>query len=278
VSFECDSQIPAIQGDDASLQQVLINLVLNARDSMPSGGNIRVQTDLVNLDAEAARDHLDARIGQFVCLTVSDKGCGMTPDIATRIFDPFFTTKDFGKSNGLGLSSVQGIVQQHNGWIQLTTNPGEGSTFKVLFPTLETQSLELPDSEPFASLAPAGAGEAVLVVEEEATVREMARLTLEQGGYRVFEAADSAQAHAVWEASPVHIDLLVTEFEMPNGITGADLARNLTKKDPHLRAIFTSAYAPDVSQKDGLQVPEGQFLCKPYDPITLLKTVRSSLK
>jgi CheY-like chemotaxis protein len=272
-----DAQLPLVQADEPSLQQVIINLVLNARDSMPDGGTIRLETSALTLDADAARDHLNARCGQFVCVTIADNGCGMTPEVAGRIFEPFFTTKEIGKGTGLGLSVVHGIVQQHEGWIQLATQPGKGSSFKVVLPACEIQTKEIPAVELVTSpAATCGAGEAVLLVEDEPSVREMARLTLEQGGYRVFEAADGPEALVVWEKSPVTIDLLVTDMAMPKGLTGAALARTLVAKAPRLRAIFTSGYTSEVLENNSM-IPEGRFLPKPYDPLTLLRTVKLCL-
>jgi CheY-like chemotaxis protein len=275
--LNCDSELPSIQADEPGLQQAVINLVLNARDSMPSGGTIRVETSTLNLDADAARDHVEARPGQFVCLSIADSGCGMTPEIAERLFEPFFTTKALGKGTGLGLSAVHGIVQQHAGWLQVASEPGKGSTFKIFLPVCDAAVDETSASDPVPQSTSCGAGEAVLLVEDEPSVRELARLTLEQGGYRVFEAADGPEALSVWEESPVHIDLLVTDMVMPRGVTGTELAKTLVGKDARLRAIVTSGYSSDLVHDEGSLVPGGRFLSKPYDPLTLLRTVKRSL-
>jgi PAS domain S-box-containing protein len=140
--LNCEPNVPHIRAEERSVHQALINLVLNARDSMPAGGTICIETNLVTIDAEAAREQIDARPGRFLCLSVADKGCGMTPEVVGRIFDPFFTTKEIGKSAGLGLSAVQAMVQQHDGWIQIATHPGKGSTFKVYLPALQSQGDE----------------------------------------------------------------------------------------------------------------------------------------
>jgi PAS domain S-box-containing protein len=277
LQLTCEEQLLSVQADESGFQQAVINLVLNARDSMPSGGTIEVKTTGLMLDANAAREHIDARPGRFVCLSITDSGCGMTPEIAGRVFEPFFTTKEVGKGTGLGLSAVHGIVQQHDGWIEVATQPGIGSTFKVFFPACETTANERSGPEFVSPRATCGAGEAVLLVEDEPSVRELARLTLEQGGYRVFEAADGPEALSVWEKSPVHIDLLVTDMVMPKGVTGAELARTLVSKDPRLRAIVTSGYNSEPGHNDELLVPGGRFLSKPYDPLTLLRTVKLSL-
>jgi PAS domain S-box-containing protein len=272
-----DPQLPPVHADEPSFQQVVINLVLNARDAMPAGGTIKVEASALTLDADAARDHVDARAGRFVCLSVADNGCGMTPEIAGRVFEPFFTTKEIGKGTGLGLSAVHGIVQQHDGWIQVATEPGKGSAFKIFLPICDVNTGETPRPELVSHSASCGAGEAVLVVEDEPSVREMARLTLEQGGYRVFEAADGPEALTVWEKSPVQIDLLVTDLEMPKGVSGAELAKTLADRDPRLRAIITSGYSSDLADDELSPGPGGRFLSKPYDPLTLLRTVKLCL-
>jgi nitrogen-specific signal transduction histidine kinase/ActR/RegA family two-component response regulator len=277
LQLNCDPELPSVQADEPGIQQAVINLVLNARDSMPAGGTIRIEMAAVTLDADAARDQLDARPGRFVCFSIADSGCGMTPEIAGRVFEPFFTTKEVGKGTGLGLSAVHGIVQQHDGWIQVATQHGQGSTFKVFLPACDETIGENSAAETVSQNSTCGAGEAVLLVEDEPSVRELARLTLEQGGYRVFEAADGPEALSVWEKSPVHIDLLVTDMVMPKGVTGTALAKTLVHKDPRLRAIITSGYTSEMTQEDEPLVPGGRFLSKPYDPLTLLRTVKLSL-
>jgi len=277
LQMNCRAELPSVQADEASFQQVVINLVLNARDSMPSGGTIQVETSTITLDADAARERVDARPGRFACLSIADSGCGMSPEIARRVFEPFFTTKEVGRGTGLGLSAVHGIVQQHEGWIEVATQPGKGSTFKIFLPAYETTTNETSESGLVAQRATGGSGEAVLLVEDEPSVRELARLTLEQGGYRVFEAADGPEALTVWEKSPVHIDLLVTDMVMPKGVTGTELAKTLVGKDARLRAIVTSGYTSELVQDDSSLVPGGRFLSKPYDPLTLLRTVKLSL-
>jgi PAS domain S-box-containing protein len=276
LQLNCEAQVPSVQADEPGFQQAVINLVLNARDSMQSGGTIEVETSTLTLDADAAREHVDARPGRFVCLSIADSGCGMTPEIAGRVFEPFFTTKEVGKGTGLGLSAVHGIVQQHDGWIQVATQPEKGSTFKIFLPACETAN-ETSEPALISQRATGGSGEAVLLVEDEPSVRELARLTLEQGGYRVFEAADGPEAIAVWEKSPVRIDLLVTDMVMPKGVTGTELAKTLVNKDARLRAIVTSGYSSETVQDDSSLVPGGRFLSKPYDPLTLLRTVKLCL-
>jgi|CZKM01.1.fsa_nt_gi two-component system cell cycle sensor histidine kinase/response regulator CckA len=275
--LDCAADLPAIRADEGNVEQIVINLTLNARDAMSDGGTIRVATSLAVFDEAGARSRLEARPGQFVCLAVSDSGCGMSPEVLGRIFDPFYTTKDVGKGTGLGLSTVHGIVQQHAGWIEVASQVGQGSTFKVFLPVWEGTPVA-PSAE--AASGPAlthASGEAVLIVEDEAIVREAARLALERGGYRVFEAGDGPEALALWERCPVRIDLLVTDMVMPHGVSGGALARVLQARDHHLRALYTSGYSSELIRED-LRLSHGtNFLRKPYDPPGLLKAVRRCL-
>ncbi len=276
--LECAASLPKARADESSVEQILINLALNARDAMPDGGTIGITASLAVLDEAAARANVQARPGSFVCLTVSDIGCGMSPEVLARIFDPFFTTKEVGKGTGLGLATVHGIVRQHAGWIEVASQVGHGSSFKVFLPVWEGEAVVGPTAEsPRSCASESGAGETVLIVEDEAIVRESAKLTLERGGYRVFEAGDGPDALAVWERCPAHIDLLVTDMVMPHGVSGGALARVLQSRDPHLRALYTSGYSSEVIRED-LRLTLGvNFLRKPYDPPALLKAVRACL-
>jgi CheY-like chemotaxis protein len=259
------------------VEQIVINLALNARDAMPDGGTIQIATSLAVFDESAALDHLEARPGRFVCLTVSDTGCGMRPEVLGRIFDPFYTTKDVGKGTGLGLSTVHGIVQQHTGWIEVASQVGQGSTFKVFLPVWKGEPAAPAAEAANAPLVQRASGEAVLIVEDEGIVREAARLALERGGYRVFEAGDGPEALAVWERCPIRINLLVTDMVMPHGVSGGALARVLQARDPHLGALYTSGYSSELIRED-LRLTHGvNFLRKPYDPPALLKAVRICL-
>jgi PAS domain S-box-containing protein len=278
LELDCPADLPEARADEGNVEQILINLTLNARDAMAGGGTIRVVTSLAVFDEATARDHLEARPGRFVCLTASDTGCGMSPEVLGRIFDPFYTTKEVGKGTGLGLSTVHGIVQQHVGWIEVASEVGKGSTFKVFLPAWKAESQAATIGKACGDpKCHHGAGEAVLIVEDEGIVREAARLALERGGYRVFEAGDGPEALTIWEHCPVRIDLLVTDMVMPHGVSGAALARVLQSKDPHLRTLYISGYSSDVIRED-LRLTHGvNFLRKPYDPPALLKAVKTCL-
>ena len=278
LELDCAADLPEARADEANVEQILINLTLNARDAMAVGGIIRIATGLAVFDEASARANLEARPGKFVCLTVADTGCGMSPEVLGRIFDPFYTTKEVGKGTGLGLSTVHGIVQQHAGWIEVASEMGKGTTFKVFLPVWGGAPAALSSGEASGGFRlRRGAGEAVLIVEDEGIVREAARLALERGGYRVFEAGDGPEALMVWEQCPVRIDLLVTDMVMPHGVSGGALARVLQARDPRLRALYTSGYSSEVVRED-LRLTHGvNFLRKPYNPPALLKAVRMCL-
>ena len=279
LELECPADLPLVRADEGNVEQVLINLALNARDSMPQGGAIRIGTTLVELSQAAARENLDSRPGRFVCLSVSDAGCGINPEVLGRIFDPFYTTKEIGKGTGLGLSTVQAIVQQHQGWIEVKSQLGQGSTFKICLPVLPEEKGVVRAAE---GTIPAGfahgSGEVILVVEDEETVRSMARLALEQAGYRVLEAADGPAALVLWEQTPLHVDLLLTDMVMPNGLSGNGLSQALKAKDSHLRTLYTTGYSSETV-REGLVLKKGfNFLPKPYDASALVKAVETCLR
>ncbi len=278
LQLDCAADLPLTCADEANMEQIVINLALNARDAMPAGGVIRISTSYVRVNERAAREVLDARPGRFVCLTVSDTGCGMSREVLSHIFDPFYTTKEVGKGTGLGLSTVHGIVQQHQGWIEVSSEVGRGSAFKVFLPACDKETVAgVVAEEPFGPMLRSSFGEAILVVEDEEIVREMARVTLERAGYRVFEAADGPKAVALWKECHTHIDLLVTDMVMPNGMSGGDLARTLQAWDPRLRVVYVSGYSSEVLKGDvGLQ-RQVEFLRKPYDAHALLKVIKLSL-
>ncbi len=273
-------KLPCGSFSDGCVEQILINLALNARDAMPDGGVITVSTRYEEISIAEARQRPNAIAGKFICLSVIDSGCGIPRDMISRIFDPFFTTKEVGKGTGLGLSTVQSIVRQHFGWIEVASEIGRGSTFNVFFPAGTEPA---PAQESSAVVAPAqpapirGDGEVVLLVEDEPIVREMARCTLEDGGYRVIEAGDGREALSIWDRSSAEIDLVVTDMVMPNGVSGGALARTLQAHTPDLHVICTSGYTPEYIERDLPTNGNITFLAKPYLPNRLLETVRGCL-
>ena len=189
---QCLSGNVSITADPNMLEQILINLAANARDAMPHGGQLTISTALCDVDSAHVRQHPDARPGPHVCLSVTDTGCGIAPEHLPRLFEPFFTTKDVGKGTGLGLASVYGIVKQHEGWIEVASRTGQGTSFKIFFPTSSLPVVPVESSPP---VRPArGGGETILIVEDEAGLRELFCLSLQQLGYRVFAECSGAKA------------------------------------------------------------------------------------
>ena len=280
LQLDCAAGDLVTLADPGCLEQVLINLAVNARDAMPDGGIIRVTTSEINVTAAQAARNPDARPGRLVCLTVTDTGCGMNRETLTRIFDPFFTTKDVGKGTGLGLSIIHGIVRQHRGWIEVASEPGCGSSFAVLLPVATGgEPVVLPADVSLGTLSRCGNGEVVLVVEDEPNVRDLARATLERGGYVVLDAADGPAALEVWESAANPIAVLVTDMVLPRGLSGGKLIQLLQARNPELKAICISGYGSETIRDDlPLRLSPGvNFLSKPFEPNALLKAVSITL-
>jgi PAS domain S-box-containing protein len=277
IRLHCPNELPSVLADEGGMEQILINLALNARDSMPGGGFIEIGTEAVVLEKSASSVNPEAHAGRFVCLFVTDYGCGMNPQVLARIFDPFFTTKDVGKGTGLGLSTIHGIVKQHEGWIDVTSEVGRGSTFRIYLPVCNATSTPPQNAGNDPHPEEPGKGETVLVVEDEAAVRELACVSLQRRGYQVLKAADGPQAIEVWERNSAKVDLLLTDMVMPSGMNGGELAKILQSRSPQLKVIYTSGYSTEFFRKDSPLTQSINFLPKPYDPQTLLKSVRTCL-
>lgn len=267
--------LPRIEADTGMLEQVVMNLAVNARDAMPKGGKLLLTTAGLMLDEGYARLHPDSRTGQFVCLTVTDTGCGMDSKTLERIFEPFFSTKEVGKGTGLGLATVYGIVKQHQGWLEVSSEVGVGTTFKIYLPAA-VRAGELPGESTAAPEAVRGGKETILLVEDEPVVREFVGEVLHQYQYRVVEAGSGVEALRVWDEQNGQIDLLLTDMVMPEGMTGRDLAAQLKKRQPGLKVIFTSGYSAEAMDKD-FGSSDALFLAKPYLPAQLAQLVRHSL-
>jgi two-component system, cell cycle sensor histidine kinase and response regulator CckA len=259
-----------IKADGAMIEQMLMNLVVNAKDAMPKGGKLTVATSTVTLAEEYVAEGVHFPSGAYVCLKVSDTGRGIAPDILPRIFEPFFTTKDIGKGTGLGLATAYGIVRQHHGWIKAASAPGQGATFEVYLPA----SSECP-AEPLvhAEPAPTGNGETILLVEDESALRKVAARILSRGGYKVIEAESGVRALRIWQQNHAIIDLLLTDIVMPEGVNGWDLAGQLVAARPDLKVLCTSGYVPDTAES----TPGIRLLPKPYDSRQLLTAVQEVL-
>jgi signal transduction histidine kinase/CheY-like chemotaxis protein len=278
ITLKCNysNQLPPVTGDAGMIEQVLMNLTVNARDAMPKGGQLIISTDLVVINEAYARFHSDARIGNFVCVQVQDTGCGMDSATMHRIFEPFFTTKEAGRGTGLGLATVYGIVKQHNGWIEVNSAVGQGTVFKIYLPTT-TRAPESQTEIFVPTTHVRGGGETILVVEDEPVLRDLAQVILLDCGYRVLEAASGLEALTVWQKYQGAVDLLLTDMIMPDGLSGKDLAESLLGYKPTLKIIFTSGYNVDDFGGDFIQRNGSHFLQKPYSRITLAKAVRDCL-
>ncbi len=271
---QLSEKLPAIRADQSNLEQIVMNLVVNARDAMPKGGKLIVATRLIEIDAAHVRKNPQAATGEFVCLTLSDTGCGMTPETVARIFEPFFTTKEVGKGTGLGLATVYGLAAQHEGWIEVESQMQEGSTFKIYFPAIEEKPDEM-ENAPLAKLS--GGNETILVVEDEPAVREIMTYVLRDYGYHVLEASDGPSALKVWAENHRKIDLLVTDIVMPNGMSGNAVAEHLQSEKPALKVIFSSGYSSNFATLTNPQNGLINFLEKPYKPEILVRAVRDCL-
>jgi CheY-like chemotaxis protein len=258
------------------MEQVLVNLCVNARDAMPRGGRVAINTVLVNLEALSPVGNPDRRPGRFVCLTVSDTGVGMNAETLGRIFEPFFTTKEVGKGSGLGLSVVYGIVQQHHGWIEAESAPGQGTTFRIYLPHQSGKPEPLtPAPTSQAEIVPGS--ETILVVEDEAPVRELVCSILQDCGYQVLEAPNGRAALEVWKQHRDRVDLLLTDMVMPEGISGGELADRLVAEKPDLKVLCCSGYSVEFISRHFQASGTASFLPKPYTPAVLTRKVREVL-
>ncbi len=275
VQFKSAAQPLFIHADAGMVDQVLMNLAANARDSMLNGGQLVIETSGVEFDEFAIAQSALARPGSFACLSVSDNGKGIPPEILPRIFEPFFTTKDVGKGTGLGLATVFGIVQQHQGWINVYSEVGQGTTFRIYLPRLATRADA--KSSPPAPTAMRGGQETILLVEDDLSVRLSVRLTLSRLGYRILEAPTGVKALEVWQENRDEIRLVLTDLVMPDGMTGIALAQRLLEENSKLKVIYMSGYSAEVAGK-GFPMQEGvNFLTKPFAAKELAQTIRDRL-
>jgi len=251
-----------------------MNLAINARDAMPRGGRLAIETADVDLSEAFAREHPGAGTGPHVRLSVSDDGVGMSAEVQARIFEPFFTTKDKGRGTGLGLAMVYGIVKQHDGYIDVQSVPGKGTTFEVYLPCAEDAENNV---EPGVEQAGESRGsETILLVEDEGDVRELTREILEMAGYTVLEAARGAEALRLCRESNQAIDLLLTDVVMPQ-MSGPELAREVAELRPGTKVVYMSGYTDDALGHHGVLDPDIILLPKPFTPESLMSRLRLAL-
>jgi CheY-like chemotaxis protein len=268
--------VPAIvEADTSMMEQIVLNLSVNSRDAMPQGGRLNIRVSLRDVDKVHASKVLDARAGRFVCLSHSDTGSGIPPENLSRIYEPFFTTKELGKGTGLGLATVFGIVKQHQGWLEVESELGKGTTFNVYFPQAQMPATQ-PDSSETQFRRRLG-NETILVVEDERDLRDLVSRVLRHEGYRVFEAVDGQNALQIWSEYKSQIDLVFTDVIMPGGLNGRELAEKLWQERPKLKVVFSSGYGADTLGKNFRIEPHFNYLQKPYEPNKLAKVVRQYL-
>ena len=280
VELQCDPTLPDLQLDPEAILQVVDNLSANAREAMPGGGRLTIGTQLIEVQPHNCERNPDAHCGRFACLSVADSGCGMDAAKLGRVFEPFFTTKSADKRTGFGLATVYGIVKQHKGWVEVTSQVGLGTTFKIFLPVLEAGALVSREAAPPALLPEPGAQPplpTILLVEDDLAVRKMARVYLQRRGFRVLEAASGAAALEIWQKDSATIDLLFTDMVLPGDLNGLQLAGQLKVLRPDLRVLFCSGFSRDRAIPMPDWVSSENYLTKPFDLEMLVKTIRRIL-
>ena len=265
-----------VRADPGQIEQVVVNLVVNARDAMPDGGRITVEVRDVDLDDAYAQEHPGVAPGRYVMIAVSDTGIGMSKEVRARLFEPFFTTKEAGKGTGLGLATCYGIAKQHGGNIWCYSEVGQGTTFKVYLPRADGPAEVVASTAPTAAAPTAQSSETVLVVEDEPAIRRMAVRSLTKAGYRVREASNGREALTTVAAMTDGLDLLVTDLMMPD-MGGIELSRRLRETRPNLCVLFTSGYSETALPTQEVGEAPTMFLEKPFTPNGLLRHVRTAL-
>jgi PAS domain S-box-containing protein len=273
--IDLDPQLRRVKVDAGQIEQVVMNLAVNARDAMPQGGTLTLRTANLDLHEEECSNFPGARPGPYVLLSVSDSGCGMTPEVKARIFEPFFTTKEFGKGTGLGLATVYGIVKQCDGSIAVDSQPGAGATFRIIFPAAAPEIVLPSDSKQGIRTVPQGR-ETILLVEDEEGVRKLVRLTLEGNGYRVLEANDGQQALWLADTHDGNIHLVITDVVMP-ALSGQELIDRLRRRFPAMKVLFMTGYLDDTLLQHHVRVANCSFLPKPFSMVSLAQKVRAVL-
>jgi two-component system, cell cycle sensor histidine kinase and response regulator CckA len=268
--------LPLVRVDTGQIEQVIMNLVVNAQDAMPEGGKITIETAAIELDHEYAGAHVGVKPGRYVVLTVTDTGAGMEAEVCEQIFAPFFTTKEQGKGTGLGLATTYGIVKQHGGHIWVYSEPGQGTSFKIYLPAVESVS-DQKETKPVAAQEAASGRETVMVVEDNEMVRQMTVDILTRRGYTVLEADGGVECLEKLRQHPVPIDLLITDVVMPE-MNGKMLYKEVAQILPGLKVLYMSGYTENVIASQGVLEQGVNFIQKPFAPNRLAAKVREVLE
>ncbi|MGC8829703.1 MAG: PAS domain S-box protein [Verrucomicrobiia bacterium] len=267
--------LPLVWADPGMIEQVIMNLAINAKDAMPKGGDLIISLKQVNIDSNYVRRQPQAKVGNFICLSIKDTGIGMDESVMSHLFEPFFTTKEVGKGTGLGLATVYGIVKQHEGWIEVYSKPGQGSEFCVYLPAYtDVKQNEAVVQQTSRILT---GNETILVVEDEDSVRDLICNILAQYGYNVLEAANGVEALEVWRKQKEKVNLLITDLIMPERVSGKELADITLAEKPDIKVIFISGYSPEIIGEDIDQTTNKFYLQKPFSLHTLVRFVRECL-
>ncbi|MDA8165002.1 MAG: ATP-binding protein, partial [Desulfobacteraceae bacterium] len=275
IQLDLDRGLKPILGSVTNMEQVILNMAVNARDAMPAGGTFTITTRNVVLTAGEIAGLSEAKPGESVCLTIADTGTGMGPEVLQHIFEPFFSTKETGKGTGLGLAVVYGIVQDHQGWIQVESEPGRGTLFRIFLPAHWEQPVE--ESLPPVSLDECrGQGERILLVEDQEEVRQIAGTALATSGYRIALAANAGEAKRLFADEQGDFDLIFSDVVLPDQ-SGVDLVLELRRRKPGLKVLLSSGYIDDKSRLGVIHQQGLPFLAKPYAVSGLLQTVREVL-
>lgn len=274
MKYNYSSKSLPLYADIGMMDQILLNLAVNARDAMPNGGSLTITTSEIVFDKSSLPISIHAQVGKFALLTVSDTGCGIAPENINRIFEPFFTTKEVGKGTGLGLATVFGIVQQHQGWIEVSSELGKGTTFQIYLPILVKNDKKIPITD---YTTEEKGNETVLIVEDEPALRILVGMYLSDLGYKVIEANNGVMALDLWKQNKNEIRLVVTDLVMPGNMSGIELAKRLQEENPKLKIIYTSGYSLEFISNNTELRKEDLFLVKPYNPLKLAEAIRLCL-
>ncbi len=274
IELHLEDSLATVNADPVQMEQIIMNLVVNARDAMPEGGKLTLRTENVTLDEEYCRVHPGAKPGNYLLLAISDTGTGMDSEILEHLFEPFFTTKGAGKGTGLGLAVVYGIVKQHGGYVTCDSEPGTGTMFRIYLPAIEEQEVVSDKAEEDLKLL--GGTETILLVDDEDVVRDLGEMILGESGYKVLAAKNGREALEIHRKEGQGISLVIMDLIMPE-MGGMECLKQLLKIDPQVNVVVASGYSADASVKETIRMGVKGFVTKPFRIKELLREVRRVL-